>query len=101
MSESNRVEYKRKDGRETVLTKAEIRIDGDWCSCRILNISTGGAKLQIDRQINRGVAIFLKVGEFGEFSAIAAWQQNDEIGVTFTHDAFEVADMVMGLASYG
>ena len=101
MPESDEMENKRKDTRESILSKAKIMVDGDWHNCRILNISTGGAKLQIDRHIDRGIEVLLRIGQFGQFSATVAWQQSGEIGVKFTHDALEMAGVIMGLASYG
>lgn len=98
---SGEIEYKRKDTRETILSKAKILVGGEWHDCRILNISTGGAKLQIDRHISHGITVSLQIGDFGQFSATVAWQQSGEIGVKFTHDAVEIAGVIMGLASYG
>ena len=101
MLDPDSAEYQRKDTRETILTQARIMADGDWHNCRILNISTGGAKLQIDRRISHGTPISLQIGEFGQFGATVAWQQDTEVGVKFTHDALEMAAVIMGLASYG
>ena len=101
MLEPDSTEHKRKDTRETILTKAKVMVDGDWHNCRVLNISTGGAKLQIDRRIEHGTLVSLQIGEFGQFGATIAWQQDTEIGVKFTHDALEMAAVIMGLASYG
>ncbi|MFZ2301689.1 MAG: PilZ domain-containing protein [Gallionella sp.] len=101
MLEPDGTEYKRKDTRESILTQARIMAGEGWHNCRILNISTGGAKLQTDRRIGHGTAVLLQIGEFGQFSATVAWQQDTEIGVKFTHDALEMAAVIMGLASYG
>lgn len=101
MLETDGMEYKRKDTRESIPAKAKLMADGDWHTCRILNISTGGAKLQIDRRIGHGTPVSLEIGEFGQFSATVAWQQGSEVGVKFTHDALEMAAVIMGLASYG
>ena len=99
MLDSGETEYKRKDTRETILSQAKILVDGEWLECRILNISTGGAKLRIDRHVNHGIAVTLQIGGFGQFGATVAWQQSGEIGVKFTHDAIEIAGVIMGLAS--
>lgn len=101
MLETDGIEYKRKYTRETILIKSEILVDGDCYNCKILNISTGGAKLQTDRHINQGIAVFLQIGKFGRFSATIAWQNNGELGVKFTHDELEITNLLMGLASYG
>ncbi|MDD2915329.1 MAG: PilZ domain-containing protein [Gallionella sp.] len=101
MLDQNETQYQRKDTREGIFTQAKLMADGDWHSCKIMNISTGGAKLQIDRRFNHGTAVSLQIGEFGQFSATVAWQQGEELGVKFTHDALEMAGVIMGLASYG
>jgi len=101
MPGSDGIEYKRKNSRETIRFKAEIMVDGNRHNCRILNISTGGAKIEIDRHINRGIGVFLQIGKFGQFRATVVWQQNREMGVKFNHDESEMASVIMGLASYG
>ena len=101
MLETDGIDYKRKYSRETILIKSEIMVDGDWYNCKILNISTGGAKLQIDQHIGHGIEIFLQIGKFGRISATVAWQNSGELGVKFTHDELEIADLLMGIASYG
>lgn len=101
MHDQNDTQYQRQDTRESILTQAKLMADGEWHNCKIINISTGGAKLQIDRRFNHGMAVALQIGEFGQFSATVAWQQGAELGVKFTHDALEMAGVIMGLASYG
>jgi hypothetical protein len=95
------IENKRRNTREKILTHAEILINDDWYDCRILNISVGGAKLLLDRQIDRGLAVILQIGQFGQFNVTVAWQQSGELGIKFNHDALEMAGVIMGLASYG
>jgi hypothetical protein len=101
MSESVEMECQRNVSRETVHTKAEIMIDGNWHNCAILNISTGGAKLRIDRRVDVGILERLKIGRFGQFRTIFVWRQRDEVGVGFVHDPSEIAVAIMELASYG
>jgi hypothetical protein len=95
------MEYKRSDERETILSNAEILVDGEGLVCRMLNISTGGAKLQLARQLDCGKAVVLCLGNFGQFNAQVAWQQGGATGVKFSHDPIEMAAVIMGLASYG
>jgi hypothetical protein len=101
MFETDGMDYKRKHSRESILIKSEIMVDGDWHDCKILNISTGGAKLQAGKHIGHGIEIFLQIGKFGRISATVAWQNGGELGVKFTRDELEVAELLMGLASYG
>ena len=98
---SDNKENKRRDTREKIITQAIILIDKDKYDCRILNISVGGAKLQIDRHFDSGLAVILQIGKFGQFNATIAWQQSGELGIKFSHDALEMAAVIMGLASYG
>ena len=101
MLETGGMECKRKNARESTRTQARIMVDGNWHDCRIVNISTGGAKLQIGWRMSHGIAVVLQIGSFGQFDATVAWQQDGEMGVRFTHDAGEMAGVIMGLASYG
>jgi hypothetical protein len=95
------MDNKRKDNREPVFSNAEILVDGNRHSCRMLNISTGGAKLQLARQLDCGKAVVLSLGNFGQFNAQIVWQQGGAMGVKFSHDPVEMAAVIMGLASYG
>ena len=92
---------KRKYERQTVLVEAKIQDGRAWHDCRIVNISVGGAKLRINRQFITGAAVLLHIGHFDQFSGTVVWQQTDEMGVKFTHDTTEIAEVVMGLAMYG
>lgn len=94
-------EYKRKYARESTSIQATIMVDEGWYECRILNISIGGAKLQTNQSLGHGMAVVLQIGNFGQYNAIVAWQQEREFGVNFSHNAEEMADVIMGLASYG
>jgi hypothetical protein len=101
MVESKQQYDQRMFERQPILVEARIQGESCWYDCRISNISTGGAKLQVDQQIAHGEMVCLKIGDFGEFSATVCWQQSRELGVKFTHDPLEMADVVIGLATYG
>lgn len=102
MFEFEKMKYLRNDLRATIHTTAEIMIDGIWHNCRIINISTGGAKLQMDLHLGCGIAASLQIGKFGQFNSTVVWRHKEEVGVRFAHDdASEVAGVIMGLASYG
>jgi hypothetical protein len=101
MSEFDDIEHDRVYPRETLRTEAEIMIDGQWHDCAIVNISPAGAKLHIARDISRGKAVFIKIGEFGQFSATVAWCHGDEIGVKFDHDPSEMTRVLIDMESQG
>lgn len=87
--------------RRTVLVAARIHDGEEWHECRIVNISLGGAKLRTGRRIDPGATVLLDIERFGRFSGTVVWRHSEELGITFTHNPDEVADMVMGLAIYG
>jgi len=98
---SSSTHYEREYERQTVLVEARIQDGQEWCDCRIVNISVGGAKLRTSRQLNTGTSVLLHIDHFGQFSGTIVWQHTDEIGVKFTHNTAEIAEVVMGLAMYG
>ena len=92
---------RRKYERRTILFDARLREDGPWQACRILNISAGGAKLLISSDINHGAIVSLEIGSFGQFSGTVVWTDREEVGIKFSHDPTEIAEVLMGLAMYG
>ena len=93
----NRREHERRE----ILTKAKILDGQDWHDCLIINISVRGAKIRIESQFLQGGEVRLQIGNFGDFGGVIAWHNAREIGITFTDDPLEMADVVMGLAMYG
>lgn len=91
----------REHGRRDVLVDARILYGEGWHDCRIVNISVGGAKLLIGHRLDPGAVVLLHIGNFGQFSGTVVWQHAEELGVKFTHDPADIADVVMGLAMYG
>jgi len=83
------------------MVEARIRDHAEWHDCRIVNISAGGAKLRIERRFEQGADVQLHIGQLGQFSGTVVWQHSEELGVKFTHDPAEMADVIMGLALYG
>jgi hypothetical protein len=92
---------KRVHERRNVLVEARIMDGAAWHDCRIINISVGGAKLLIAGQFLMGDIVRLQIASFGEFSGVISWRRSEEVGVKFTNDPVEMADVVMGLAMYG
>jgi len=94
-------QYQREYERREVLVETRI-FDGDkWHECRIVNISVGGAKFSISGPFIQNGALLVSIGGFGEFSCVVAWQTSEGLGVKFTHNPAEIAEVVMGLAMYG
>ena len=99
--EQSSEQSRRKHERQQVLFDARIMEAGQWQACRILNMSAGGAKLLVNCNINHGAAVSLEVGNFGQFSGTVVWIDREEVGIKFSHDPAEMAEVVMGLAMYG
>jgi hypothetical protein len=101
MAESDGKKHARSHPREAVRASAEIKVDGQWHDCAIVNISPKGAKLKVEGSIGRGMDVLVRIGNFGEYKAKVAWCQGAEAGVEFGHDPLEMTSVIMGLASYG
>ena len=99
--EQNNEQSRRKHERRQILFDARIMEDGQWQDCRILNMSAGGAKLLVSCNINHGATVSLEVGNFGQFSGTVVWKDSEEIGIKFSNDPTEIAEVLMGLAMYG
>jgi hypothetical protein len=99
MSEFDDIEYQRDSPREAICSKAEIMIGERWHDCVIANISPSGARLYVDQKPSRGMAVFIKLSELGQFSATVAWCRGDEVGVKFDHDPSEMTRVLIQLES--
>lgn len=91
----------RAHARRTVLVAGRILEGEEWRPCEIINVSAGGAKIRIDHQVSPGTVVRLEIGPFGHFNGTIAWQQGEEVGLKFSHDPAEMAEVVIGLAMYG
>lgn len=80
---------------------ARLEVNHHWHDCRIVNISPGGAKVQIKDELIRGKRAHLKIENFGQFSAHIVWRSGDEIGLHFDESTDKMAEVVVGLAVYG
>ena len=94
---TNRRGHERRD----ILSRTKILDCQQWHDCPIINISICGSKIRIDSDFRQGGEVRLQIGNFGDFGGVIAWHNAREIGITFTDDPLEMADVVMGLAMYG
>jgi hypothetical protein len=101
MADFDEVEHDREYPREILHTDAEIKIDGHWHDCEIVNISSTGVKLNINQKTSRGMDVSVKIGEFGPFSATVAWSKGNDAGVKFDHDPSEMTLVLMELEKLG
>ncbi|HAK88956.1 MAG: hypothetical protein A2077_00305 [Nitrospirae bacterium GWC2_46_6] len=100
MREEESEHHRRQHDRRNVLLKAGIIMEGQRYDCSILNISTGGAKVQAVFPAGKGRIVQLEIGDFGLFSGTVVWRTDREMGIEFDHDPAEIAEVIIGLAVY-
>jgi hypothetical protein len=67
----------------------------------LLDLSVGGAKVQLDVPVPAGTDFALEIGSFGEYRVSIVWQSGNDAGLRFEHPPAEMAEVIMGLAAYG
>lgn len=77
------VRERRTATRKSVVWLADLYVGIRRYTCKILNISAGGAKLALDADLQPGTAISLRSRNFGEFKAQVVWRQGGYVGVRF------------------
>ena len=92
---------RREHVRKTVFLTAKLSACGQSVTCEIVNISSGGARLNMSRQVAFDTGITLNIGPFGEFVGEVVWQNGMEVGVRFLGDSEQISEMVQGIAMYG
>lgn len=69
----------------------------DDTDCTILNVSPGGAKLQIADYEPCPARVTLQSPRFGELKGRVVWRRNDLVGLAFLERPSAVADAMGGL----
>ena len=93
----------RQYNRRAVALPGQLRIEGTdkVFDCEIIDLSPGGAKINVDVQLKSGRLVFLQIGTLGEYAAGVAWTRDTLTGLTFQADPNEMAEVVMAAAMYG
>lgn len=81
---------KRDHLRSAVLWSGEVIYGARTLSCRILNISAAGAKVQLDGDVPDGAKLRIACARFGEMPARVIWQSGDKLGLEFLEDPTRV-----------
>jgi two-component system, chemotaxis family, chemotaxis protein CheY len=81
---------RRKSSRRPVLWIARLDTDASSMECLLLNISLGGAMLQIPAPITSR-AVTLALERFGSFTAEVKWQRDNKLGIRFTDPPDRIA----------
>lgn len=100
MSSDSSLYARRKEERREVSFVAEISAGRQVLGCRLQNISVGGARIELDGQIEPGPAVFLSIEPFGKFPVEIAWNRGRTMGLKFKVDPGRMAEIVMAMAVY-
>jgi hypothetical protein len=94
---SNRRAHKRK----SVLQTASLLDGSGSVLCSVIDISVGGAQIEIKPGVENGQTVTLAIDNFGAFEAQVAWARKDHCGIRFTGDPGAIAESLMAMAIYG
>lgn len=92
---------RREHQRRQHLVQARLMVGARWYDTRIADMSVGGAKLEIEVELSGDPEVWVELGQFGKFRAEIVWQHGSTVGIRFLHDPAEVAEVIMGMATYG
>ncbi len=68
--------------------------------CRLIDISTRGARVSIKSAPAKGTEISLLLEPFGSILADTAWVRGESVGLRFNDNPEEIGTILMGLAIY-
>ncbi len=92
---------RRRDPRRGVKLTADVVSESGTEHCNVLDISAGGAKIEIAQALEREAAVELKLGRAGSFPSRVAWKQSPYYGLQFKGDKEKTAETLIGVALYG
>jgi len=76
--------------------------DSQSFPCDVLNLSTGGSKIEIAQILEKDQSVELKVGGGSSITGHVAWSQTPYYGLRFDDENQEdIAHILMGIATYG
>jgi PilZ domain len=84
----------RRHVRKRVLWAGKIATKDGSFDCVVLNVSRSGAKLRFTAPIGPQRTVDLSLGSFGTLNAEVVWQRADKMGIRFTADPDQVANII-------
>ncbi len=94
MTESENPPERRTDTRSAVLCGAKIRSGERELTCQILNLSTGGAKVRVEGEIDPTRPVVLEADPLGTFPAEVVWKDGDRLGLMFVEETGAVERLI-------
>ena len=92
---------RRRDKRSAVTLSADVISAGGSEHCNVIDISAGGAKIEIAQTLERDARVELKLGDAARFPSRVAWKQSPYYGLQFKGDKEKTAETLIGVALYG
>jgi len=86
----------RRTVRKRVLWAARIDVGGRQHDCVVVDLSLGGAKLDLKAPLAHGDKVTLMLERFGSFRAEVAWREEGSCGLRFVEDPQRIADLIGG-----
>ncbi len=92
---------RRTQARAETSFEATLRHDGEEYPCKVVDISSGGAKIGLADPPENGATVSLRIEPFGKIMGRVVWSGKDSAGVRFTDSAGEVGEILLAMATYG
>jgi PilZ domain len=84
--------------RYPVMWSGELRAVStfDWyiLHCRIRNFSISGVHVLVDRSIEPGRSVVLRITNVGDFTGRVAWSKDDRLGICFDEASDRLAELI-------
>jgi hypothetical protein len=84
--------------RYPVMWSGELRaVSGfDWyvLHCRIRNFSISGVHVLVDRSIEPGRSVVLRIAKVGDFTGQVAWSEGNRLGIRFDEASDRLAELI-------
>jgi hypothetical protein len=97
---SREKENLRRNKRSHVAMSAELHSNDSVASCSVLNLSTGGTKIQIAQVLEQNAEVGINIGKVGQITGRVAWSRTPYHGLQFEENTEHIAEKLMAIALY-
>jgi len=101
MSEPTSPTNKQQHMRYSTFARGKLFAGDREVDCDMLNISLGGAKLQLAEPVEADSDIRFQIEQVGEFSGRVAWRNGANVGIKFHEELSDVAGIVEAISIEG
>ncbi len=92
---------KRASERKATNYSSSILFDGKAVGGQVIDISTGGAKVSVENDIEPNTPVVLSIIRFGDYTGEIVWFRETAVGIRFTEDPAVTSDLAYAMATYG